>query len=259
MKNKGWKKFGGGLLLAFCAAVGIAAAKEPVRTQAEEWPATRMIVAYSSDYAMGAVSGTLNGVSFQNNTYASNYDSIAISAIPYSGYSFAYWTDNGVIVSKSSYYTFNPGFYDHTVVGHFVKRNDNDDDDVPTVNWANTACIFAPGYKMTAMSVTTSQVNQGVKCMEAFDSVREDWQYVGTYNISFAHAGKPVEKLDHTVRLIFDIPAAYQKPYRKFRILRVYAGQPAALEDLDTLDNKVTFETDATAAYALVYQDGTAQ
>ena len=59
------------------------------------------------------------------------------------------------------YYTFCPGAYDHTVVAHFVKRDDNDDDDVPRVNWSNSACVFAPGYKIDAVSITTDQVVQG--------------------------------------------------------------------------------------------------
>lgn len=241
---------------AVCMATGFLAALSGVRASAQEYrPGARVILAYTEDYTMGTVSALQNGVTFQNVTYAEQYDSIAVSAIPNSGYSFAYFTDNGVIVTKSTYYTFNPGYYDHTVVAHFVKRGDNEDDDVPRVNWSNSACVFAPGYKIDAMSVTTNQVVQGKLCRQAFDSVLEDYQYIGMYNISFAHAGKPVEKLDHSVQLLFDIPAQYQKAGREFRILRVYKGQPAVLEDLGERGNKVQFETDCTAAYALVYKD----
>lgn len=241
---------------AACMAAGFLAALSGVRASAQEYrPGARVILAYTEDYTMGTVSALQNGVTFQNVTYAEQYDSIAVSAIPNSGYSFAYFTDNGVIVTKSTYYTFNPGYYDHTVVAHFVKRGDNEDDDVPRVNWSNSACVFAPGYKIDAMSVTTNQVVQGKLCRQAFDSVLEDYQYIGMYNISFAHAGKPVEKLDHSVQLLFDIPAQYQKAGREFRILRVYKGQPAVLEDLGERGNKVQFETDCTAAYALVYKD----
>lgn len=243
-------------VLAVCMAAGFLAALSSVRASAQEYrPGARVILAYTEDYTMGTVSALQNGVTFQNVTYAEQYDSIAVSAIPNSGYSFAYFTDNGVIVTKSTYYTFNPGYYDHTVVAHFVKRGDNEDDDVPRVNWSNSACVFAPGYKIDAMSVTTNQVVQGKLCRQAFDSVLEDYQYIGMYNISFAHAGKPVEKLDHSVQLLFDIPAQYQKAGREFRILRVYKGQPAVLEDLGERGNKVQFETDCTAAYALVYKD----
>ncbi len=216
---------------------------------------SRAIVAYTEDYTMGTVSSLCNGVSFQNCIYASNYDSIVVGAYPNSGYSFAYFTDNGVIVTKSAYYSFNPGYYDHTVVAHFVKRGDNDDDDVPRVNWANSACVFAPGYKIDAISITTDQVVQGKQCREAFDSVKGDYQYIGMYNISFAHAGKPLEKLDHSVQLLFDIPAQFQKSGRQFMMLRVYKGEAVALENLDDRGNKVQFETDCTAAYALVYKD----
>lgn len=241
---------------AVCMAAGLLAALSGVRASAQEYrPGARVILAYTEDYTMGTVSALQNGVTFQNVTYAEQYDSIAVSAIPNSGYSFAYFTDNGVIVTKSTYYTFNPGYYDHTVVAHFVKRGDNGDDDVPRVNWSNSACVFAPGYKIDAMSVTTNQVVQGKLCRQAFDSVLEDYQYIGMYNISFAHAGKPVEKLDHSVQLLFDIPAQYQKAGREFRMLRVYKGQPAVLEDLGERGNKVQFETDCTAAYALVYKD----
>ncbi len=241
---------------AVCMAAGFLTALSGVRASAQEYrPGARVILAYTEDYTMGTVSALQNGVTFQNVTYAEQYDSIAVSAIPNSGYSFAYFTDNGVIVTKSTYYTFNPGYYDHTVVAHFVKRGDNEDDDVPRVNWSNSACVFAPGYKIDAMSVTTNQVVQGKLCRQAFDSVLEDYQYIGMYNISFAHAGKPVEKLDHSVQLLFDIPAQYQKAGREFRMLRVYKGQPAVLEDLGERGNKVQFETDCTAAYALVYKD----
>ncbi len=217
--------------------------------------ASRAVAAYSEDYTMGSISSLCNGVTFTNSMYASDSDSIVVSASPNSGYSFAYFTDNGVIVTKSSYYAFSPGYYDHTVVAHFVKRGDNEDEDVPQVNWSNSACIFAHGYKIDAVSITTSQVVQGRQCREAFDSVRGEYQYIGMYNISFAHAGSPLEQLDHPVQLLFDIPAQYQKEGRKFKMLRVYKGQPAALEDLGERGNKVQFETDCTAAYALVYQD----
>lgn len=217
--------------------------------------ASRAVTAYTEDYTMGSVSALCNGQTFQAGIYAADNDSIAVSAIPNSGYSFAYFTDNGVIVSKSAYYVFCPGFYDHTVVAHFVKRGDHDEDDVPRVNWSNSACVFAPGYKIDAVSITTSQVVQGKQCREAFDSVRGDYQYIGMYNISFAHAGKPMEQLDHPVQLLFDIPAQYQKSGRQFRMLRVCKGQPAVLENLDERGNKVQFETDCTGAYALVYRD----
>ena len=243
-------------LAAVCLSIGMLISGFGMEAEAEEiTAASRAIVAYTEDYTMGTVASLHNGVTFQNTTYASNYDSIVVSAYPNSGYSFAYFTDNGVIVTKSSYYAFNPGYYDHTVVAHFVKRGDNDDDDVPRVNWSNSACVFAPGYKIDAVSVTTNQVVQGKLCRQAFDSVKEDYEYIGMYNISFAHAGKPVEKLDHSVQLLFDIPAQYQKTGREFRMLRVYKGQPIALENLDDRGNKVQFETDCTAAYALVYKD----
>lgn len=243
-------------LISVCMCMGILLTLLGTEADAEEYRAgARVILAYTEDYTMGTVSTLHNGTTFQNVTYADNYDSIVVAAYPNSGYSFDYFTDNGVIVTKSSYYAFNPGYYDHTVVAHFVKRSDNDDDDVPQVNWANSACVFAPGYKIDAMSVTTNQVVQGKLCRQAFDSVLEDYQYIGMYNISFAHAGKPVEKLEHEVQLLFDIPAQYQKQGRQFRMLRVYQGVPAVLEDLGERGNKVQFATDCTAAYALVYKD----
>ena len=243
-------------LVLLCMGIGLLTILPKSEVAAEEINSqTRAIAAFTEDYTMGTVASLHNGVTFQNTTFASNYDSIVVSAYPNSGYSFAYFTDNGVIVTKSAYYAFNPGYYDHTVVAHFVKRSDNDDDDVPRVNWSNSACVFAPGYKIDAVSVTTNQVVQGKLCRAAFDSVKEDYQYIGMYNISFAHAGKPVERLDHPVQLLFDIPAQYQKAGRQFRMLRVYGGQPSVLENLDDRGNKVQFETDCTAAYALVYKD----
>lgn len=226
--------------------------------KAAEMPqGSRAVSAYTGDYSMGTVYAAKNGVGFQNITYASDYDTITVSAMPNSGFSFDYFTDNGVIVTKSAYYSFNPGYFDHTVIAHFVKRSDNDDDDddVAHVNWGNSACIYAPGYKIDGMSITTSQVTQGKQCREAFDSVKKDYNYIGMYNISFAHAGKPTEKLSGRVQLLFDIPAQYQKPGRQFAMLRVYKGVADFLPDLGERGNKVQFETDCTAAYALVYKD----
>lgn len=232
---------------------------EPVTAVAAETPEeSRAIAAYTGDYSMGTVYSAKNGVGFKDITYASDYDTITVSATPNSGYSFNHFTDNGVIVTKSSYYSFNPGYYDHTVVAHFVKRSDNkddDDDDTGHVNWGNSACVYAPGCKINGMSITTSQVTQGKQCRDAFDSVRGDYAYIGMYNISFAHAGKPVEKLSGKVQLLFDIPAQYQKQGRQFAMLRVYKGQAEFLPDLGERGNKVQFETDCTAAYALVYRD----
>ncbi|MCI6630883.1 MAG: hypothetical protein MSH20_08795, partial [Lachnospiraceae bacterium] len=193
---------------------------EPVTAVAAETPeGSRAIAAYTGDYSMGTVYSAKNGVGFKDITYASDYDTITVSATPNSGYSFNHFTDNGVIVTKSSYYSFNPGNYDHTVIAHFVKRSDNkddDDDDTGHVNWGNSACVYAPGCKINGMSITTSQVTQGKQCRDAFDSVRGDYAYIGMYNISFAHAGKPVEKLSGKVQLLFDIPAQYQKQGRQF-------------------------------------------
>ena len=232
---------------------------EPVTAVAAETPeGSRAIAAYTGDYSMGTVYSAKNGVGFKDITYASDYDTITVSATPNSGYSFNHFTDNGVIVTKSSYYLFNPGNYDHTVVAHFVERSDrkkDDDDDIGHVNWGNSACVYAPGYKINGMSITTSQVTQGKQCRDAFDSVRGDYAYIGMYNISFAHAGKPVEKLSGKVQLLFDIPAQYQKQGRQFAMLRVYKGQAEFLPDLGERGNKVQFETDCTAAYALVYRD----
>lgn len=232
---------------------------DPVTAVAAETPeGSRAIAAYTADYSMGTVYSAKNGVGFKDITYASDYDTITVSATPNSGYSFNHFTDNGVIVTKSAYYTFNPGYYDHTVVAHFVKRSDNKDDDddkITHVNWGNSACVYAPGYKINGMSITTSQVSQGKQCRDAFDSVRGDYTYIGMYNISFAHAGKPVEKLSGKVQLLFDIPAQYQKKGRQFAMLRVYKGQAEFLPDLGDRGNKVQFETDCTAAYALVYRD----
>lgn len=233
---------------------------EPVTAVAAETPeGSRAVAAYTGDYSMGTVYSAKNGVGFKDITYASDYDTITVSAMPNSGYSFNHFTDNGVIVTKSSYYSFNPGYYDHTIIAHFVKRSDNkdddDDDDIGHVNWGNSACVYAPGYKIDGMSITTSQVTQGKQCRDAFDSVRGDYAYIGMYNISFAHAGKPVEKLSGKVQLLFDIPAQYQKQGRQFAMLRVYKGQAEFLPDLGERGNKVQFETDCTAAYALVYRD----
>lgn len=233
---------------------------EPVTAMAAEIPeGSRAVSAYTGDYSMGTVYSAKNGVGFKNITYASDYDTITVSATPNSGYSFDYFTDNGVIVTKSAYYTFNPGYYDHTVVAHFVERSDHkkkdDDDDIGHVNWGNSACVYAPGYKIDGMSITTSQVSQGKLCRDAFDSIRGDYAYIGMYNISFAHAGKPVEKLSGKVQLLFDIPAQYQKQGRQFAMLRVYKGQAEFLPNLGDRGNKVQFETDCTAAYALVYRD----
>ncbi len=237
-----------GILFLFQASI-------PESRAEEITGASRAVVAYSEDHTMGTVYAQCNGVTFQNTVYASEYDSITVSASPNSGFSFAYFTDNDVIVTKSAWYTFCPGYDDHTIVAHFVKRGDNEEDDVPKVNWSNSACVFAPGYKIDAVSITTDQVVQGRLCREAFDSIKGDYTYIGMYNISFAHAGKLTDKLDHPVQLLFDIPAQYQKSGRRFRMLRVYKGQPAVLENLGERGNKVQFETDCTAAYALVYQD----
>ncbi len=245
-----------GKTAALCIGTAVLFSSYGLTAGAEEiTEASRAIAAYTEDYTMGSISSLCNGVTFTNSMYASDSDSIVVSAVPNSGYSFAYFTDNGVIVTKSSYYAFSPGYYDHTVVAHFVKRGDNDEEDVPQVNWSNSVCVFAPGYKIDAVSITTSQVVQGRQCREAFDSVRGEYQYIGMYNISFAHAGRPLEQLDRPVRLLFDIPAQYQKTGRTFKMLRVYKGQAAVLENLEERGNKVQFETDCTAAYALVYQD----
>ena len=76
---------------------------EPVTAVAAETPeGSRAIAAYTGDYSMGTVYSAKNGVGFKDITYASDYDTITVSATPNSGYSFNHCTDNGVIVTKSS-------------------------------------------------------------------------------------------------------------------------------------------------------------
>jgi len=260
MNRKRWTCF-----LAVFTGLGLFASSVlPVRAGAEGLK-RRAIAAYTTDYVMGTVYSSVNGVAFTNQTYADDYDTVVVSAEPLGGYVFEYFTDNGVIVTKSSYYSFCPNGFDHNVAAHFARKKDDTSHkekyyerygkDLHPINFANSACIFAPGYQEDTVSVTTNIVMQGKKCVEAFDSVRGDYQYVGMYNISLSRVGKQIDKLSGPALFIFDIPASYQKQGRDFRMLRVYQGVPAVLEDLDDRDNKVTFETDCTAAYALVYKD----
>lgn len=223
----------------------------------------RGIAAFTTDYRKGNVYSTVNGVQFINSAYADDADTVQVVAVPESGYSFDYFTDNGTVINGSQYYTFCPNGNNHTIAAYFVAKSGSKkqekekekDWDGHGINFANSACIFAPGYQEDTVSVTTNIVAQGKKCVEAFDLVREDFSYVGMYNISFSRVGKIVDKLSRPTLLIFDIPAQFQKPGREFRMLRVYQGMPVALPDMDDRDNKVTFETDCTAAYALVYRD----
>ena len=74
-----------------------------------DWPTTVFHIAVSTD-GNGTVSGG------NNYDYGTN---VTVNATANTGYGFAYWTEEGVIVSNDAEYTF-PAKYDRNLVAHFA-------------------------------------------------------------------------------------------------------------------------------------------
>ena len=98
---------------------------------------------------------------------------------------------------------------------------------------------------------------QGPLCLDSFEAVLDDYTIGRTYNIIPSdEVTYQIYQMDSKARITLEIPTAFQKADRDLKMICVTEnGRPIVLEDLDSDQNTITFETDTYFAYALIYKD----
>lgn len=214
------------------------------------------VTVYSSNNSLGAVSCSLNGASFSHYTYAQSTDYVTVGAVPVNkNYNFINWTDNGIVVSTSSSYSFSVGSRNHVLVAHFDskpefkhKRYDSDKD-ITSITRNTNACEFASGYKIDGLTVNTSLVPLDDETQAALTQLTGgNFAAAFQINFTFGYAGTPKQTLDHKTRLVAKLPTPVQGTCR---IVSLSSAAPVVSEDLDNAADTVTFETNSSGLYAV--------
>lgn len=217
---------------------------------------TGAVTVAPSNNGVGVVSCTRNGTSFTNYTYADATDYITVSALPLNKeYNFLHWTDNGVIVSNSSTYSFSVGTKNHLVIAHFdqkaeYKGDRYDSDKNRTSLTRNTpACDYASGYKIDGMALNTTLVTIDDATRSAVEAMTGG-SFVSAFRISFTfgYDGKAKDTLDHKVQLVLQLSAPQTNGCS---VTMLSNAAPVILPDLDDNANTVTFETNKSAIYVI--------
>lgn len=253
LRKNGWK------LAVLAAAFGIFFT--PIHTKASEENNCTVLV-YAEQEGMGKVTATYKGMPFQDTITIPQGESIVVNVEVYPRISFVGWKKNGELKSTQYSYSFTADGPMCVVTAGFrqsrdyVDYDDRNLQDISTTSWANRTCRFQEGRAAKNVAVTTAMAVQGDACMAAFNSVLEDFTLARTYNITFTkYYNNLLEKLEEPAPLVFQIPRELQLPGRVFRMINVYKGQPAVLEDTDDSDATITFSGQNAGAYALVYKD----
>ncbi len=209
-----------------------------------------------SNNGIGVVSCTRNGTPFTNYTYADSTDYITVSALPLNKeYNFLHWTDNGVIVSNSSTYSFSVGTKNHLVIAHFdqkaaFKGDRYDSDKNRSYLTRNTpACDYASGYKIDGMALNTTLVTIDDATKTAVEALTGG-SFHSAFRISFTfgYDGKPKETLDHKVQLVLQLP---EKQANTCYVTALSDAVPVVLFDLDEQQKTITFEAAKSGIYVV--------
>lgn len=216
-----------------------------------------------SNNGLGVVSCTRNGTPFTNYTYAAATDYITVTALPLNKeYNFLHWSDNGVIVSNSSTYSFSAGTKNHLVIAHFGQKDEfkgeryDSDKNRSSLTRNTPACDYAPGYKIDGMALNTTLVTIDDATRSAVETLTGG-SFIGAFRITFTfgYNGKAKETIDHKVRLVLQLPA---KQSGTCYVTAVGDHAPIVLDDLDEQQMTVTFETNRSDIYVITAAETTA-
>lgn len=222
-----------------------------VTAQAAE---TKAVTVSSSNNSLGAVFCTHNGTSFEHYTYAEPADYISVTALPVNkNYHFLHWTDNGVIVSNDSTYSFAIKDQNHMLVAHFDAKPEmkhkryDPDKNISSITRNTNACVFAPGYKIDGMTINTALIPVDETTENAVETMTGG-NFTGAFRIqfTFGYDGKEKQTLDQPTRIILKLPVAQAGTCR---IVSLAGAAPVVLDDLDTEEQTVTFEISDSGLY----------
>lgn len=221
------------------------------------------VTVLSSNNSLGAVFCTHNGSSFTHYTYAEPTDSISVSALPVNkNYQFVNWTDNGVVVSDSSTYSFSVKDTNHVVIAHFDSKSEmkhkryDSDKNISSITRGTNPCNFASGYKIDGMTINTALIPLDEASVSAVEAAAGG-SFLGAFQIqfTFGYDGTPKQSLDQTARLVLSLPYA---PSGACRITYISSSGVNVMEDLDTEAATVTFEAKNSGVYVVTDNTNTA-
>lgn len=224
---------------------------------------TKGVTVLSSNNALGAVFCTHNGSSFTHYTYAEPTDSISVSALPVNkNYQFVNWTDNGVVVSDSSTYSFSVKDTNHVVIAHFDSKSEmkhkryDSDKNISSITRGTNPCNFASGYKIDGMTINTALIPLDEASVSAV-SAAAGGSFLGAFQLqfTFGYDGTPKQSLDQTARLVLSLPYA---PTGTCRVTYLSSSGINVMEDLDTEAETVTFEAKNSGVYVVTDNTNTA-
>lgn len=224
---------------------------------------TKGVTVLSSNNGLGAVFCTHNGSSFTHYIYAEPTDSISVSALPVNkNYQFVNWTDNGVVVSDSSTYSFSVKDTNHVVIAHFDSKSEmkhkryDSDKNISSITRGTNPCNFASGYKIDGMTINTALIPLDEASVSAVEAAAGG-SFLGAFQIqfTFGYDGTPKQSLDQTARLVLSLPYA---PSGTCRITYISSSGINVTEDLDTEAATVTFEAKNSGVYVVTDNTNTA-
>lgn len=245
-------------LFAFvCAAVVFTT---PAKVQAEETAGDCLVLVINDQAGMGSIESYYNGQRFTDSITVPQGSVITLRAGYNRRCTFEGWWMNNEL------YRQQPNV-DVTVSGPMcvltakfdqqMSYNKQAEQKFTQTSWVNQNCRFVKGKEVQYVSVTSSLVLQGEACINAFNLVKEDFSIARTYNITFTNQKKNelLKKLDAPTQFVMKIPEQLQAANREFRVINVFEGQPTVMADEDADPATITFTTDKSGAYALIYKD----
>lgn len=250
------------LALTLAASVGVVAAPAAPVIAAET--TEKPVLVYSEQEGMGSITSYLNDVAFKDSASAVSGDVVRAHAEYNPGCTFTGWYLNGNLkttqkdcsftVADESMYILSAKYQEN---GASFYAHSSEHQGFSATSWANRTCRFAQGTGKYDVAVTTAMAVQGEKCIEAFNAVKGDYTLARTYNITFTRlaGSQTIEALEAPADFVFQLPKELQSPGRSFHMINVFKGQPTVLEDKDATDETITFTTERSGAFALVYKD----
>lgn len=217
---------------------------------------TGAVTVAPANSGVGVVSCTRNGTPFTNYTYAASTDYITVSALPFNKeYQFLHWTDNGVIVSDRSTYSFSVGTKNHLVIAHFTQKAEfkghryDSDKNISSLTRNTPTCDYASGYKIDGMALNTTLITIDDTTKSAVEALTGG-KFLSAFriNFTFGYEGKPRETLDHKVHLVLQLQ---EKQAGNCYVTAVGDHAPVVLNDLDEMQKTVTFETAKSGIYVV--------
>lgn len=123
-------------------------------------------------------------------------------------------------------------------------------------NVATQIIRLAPENHDYSYNVSAQIIYPGMACYEVYAAFIGDYTFATPVNVVVLKEGKKVEYTDAPMKYVLTIPPKYRQAGRSFRLLGIAPGAVNIYDDLDTLNETITFETNyPSTAYALVYKD----